>query len=112
MLRKEHPRFAVQTSGPAMCFQSPRLSPRPLTKGAWLRCCIASKSDGRFQLFEQALRRELVSRGDFDEALRTSGVRHLHQVEIALLETKGRISVVQKEAGAGDARAPARMARR
>lgn len=61
--------------------------------------------DGK--LFEQVLRRELVSRDDFDEALRTCGVRHLHQVEIALLETNGRISVVQKEASAGDAQ-PAR----
>ena len=57
--------------------------------------------DGK--LFEQVLRRELVSRDDFDEALRTCGVRHLHQVEIALLETNGRISVVQKEASGGGA---------
>ena len=57
--------------------------------------------DGK--LFEQVLRRELVSRDDFDEALRTCGVRHLHQVEIALLETNGRISVVQKEASGGSA---------
>ena len=61
--------------------------------------------DGK--LFEQVLRRELVSRDDFDEALRTCGVRHLHQVEIALLETNGRISVVQKEASGGSAQ-PAR----
>lgn len=61
--------------------------------------------DGK--LFEQVLRRELVSRDDFDEALRTSGVRHLHQVGIALLETNGRISVVQKEASGGSAQ-PAR----
>ena len=47
-------------------------------------------------LFEGVLRRELVSRNDFDEALRQNGQLHLDDVEIAILETDGRISVVGK----------------
>ena len=47
-------------------------------------------------LIEHVLRRELVSRDDFDEALRNNGVRGLDEVEIALLETNGKISVVTK----------------
>jgi uncharacterized membrane protein YcaP (DUF421 family) len=51
--------------------------------------------DGR--LFEQVLRHELVSRNDFDEALRQNGELRLEDVEIAILETDGRISVVSKK---------------
>lgn len=51
--------------------------------------------DGK--LFKDVLRRELVSRDDFEEALRNNGVRHLDEVEVALLETNGRISVVAKQ---------------
>ncbi|NUS60040.1 MAG: DUF421 domain-containing protein [Lysobacter sp.] len=50
--------------------------------------------DGK--LFEQVLRHELVSRNDFDEALRQNGELRLEDVEIAILETDGRISVVSK----------------
>jgi uncharacterized membrane protein YcaP (DUF421 family) len=49
------------------------------------------------QLFEQVLRREFVSRNDFDEALRQNGQLRLEDVAIAILETDGRISVVPKE---------------
>ena len=49
------------------------------------------------QLFEPVLRRELVSRNDFDEALRQNGELRLDDVEIAILETDGRISVVPKK---------------
>ena len=47
-------------------------------------------------LLGDVLRRELVSRDDFEEALRSSGLRGLDEVEIALLETNGRISVIPK----------------
>lgn len=47
-------------------------------------------------LFEGVLRRELVSHDDFREALRMSGVEHVSEVELALLETSGSISVVRK----------------
>ena len=51
--------------------------------------------DGR--LFEQVLRHELVSRNDFDEALRQNGQLRLEDVDIAILETDGRISVVPRK---------------
>jgi len=51
--------------------------------------------DGK--LFDQVLRRELVSENDFDEALRQNGELALEDVELALLETDGRISVVPKK---------------
>ena len=50
--------------------------------------------DGK--VFRHVLRRELVSRDDFEEALRTAGVGGLEHVELALLETNGKISVVEK----------------
>ena len=51
--------------------------------------------DGK--LFPKVLRRELVSQNDFDEALRQNNQLALDEVEIALLETDGRISVVPKK---------------
>lgn len=48
-------------------------------------------------LYAQVLRRELVSRDDFDEALRMNSVDDISGVEIALLETNGRISVVPRK---------------
>lgn len=53
--------------------------------------------DGR--LFEQVLRHELVSRNDFEEALRQNGELRLEDVAFAILETDGRISVVPKDRG-------------
>ena len=50
--------------------------------------------DGK--LFANVLRRELVSRNDFDEALRQHGEVRLDDVALALLETDGQISVVPK----------------
>ncbi|RNF82363.1 DUF421 domain-containing protein [Montanilutibacter psychrotolerans] len=44
-------------------------------------------------VFQQVLRRELVSRADFDEAMRESGCGDLARVRLALLETNGRISI-------------------
>lgn len=55
--------------------------------------------DGR--LFRGALRREMVSEQDFNEALRQNGQMHLADVRIALLETNGQISVVPRESGGG-----------
>ncbi len=49
-------------------------------------------------VYFDVLRRELVSRDDFDEALRGCGVRHEQDVELAVLETNGKISVIPKRA--------------
>ena len=53
---------------------------------------VVLAKDGK--VFEDVLRRELVSFNDFQEALRQSGEIALHDVRWAILETDGRISVV------------------
>lgn len=47
-------------------------------------------------LFPAMLKRELVSTSDFDEALRMNGIDDVRDVQLALLETNGSISVVPK----------------
>lgn len=51
-------------------------------------------------VFREVLRRELVSRADFDEAMREAGCGDLARVRLALLETNGRISIELRD---GDA---------
>lgn len=51
------------------------------------------------KLFEKVLRREMISCRDFDEALRMNNVEDVSEVELALLETNGSISVVAKKRG-------------
>ena len=49
------------------------------------------------KVFDGVLRRELVSSEDFRESLRMNGVEDVSEVELALLETNGSISVVKKK---------------
>jgi uncharacterized membrane protein YcaP (DUF421 family) len=42
------------------------------------------------------LRRELVSKADFEHAMREAGCAALEDVEVALLETNGRIAIIQR----------------
>ncbi|MBS0217786.1 MAG: DUF421 domain-containing protein [Proteobacteria bacterium] len=56
------------------------------------------------QVFDDVLRRELVSHDDYIEALRLNNVSNPNDVALALLETNGSISVIQRQNG-GDARA-------
>jgi len=51
--------------------------------------------DGK--LFEKVLRREMISSRDFEESLRMNNVEDVSEVELALLETNGSISVVPKK---------------
>ena len=51
--------------------------------------------DGK--LYKSVLRRELVSRNDFLEAMRTNGVDSLADVRLALLEIDGHISMVARD---------------
>lgn len=51
--------------------------------------------DGK--LFDHVLRRELVSQSDFREALRMNSIEDVAEVELALLETNGHISVVPRK---------------
>jgi uncharacterized membrane protein YcaP (DUF421 family) len=53
---------------------------------------VVLAKDGK--LYENVLRRELVSRNDFFEALRQNGELRLEEVRIAMLETDGQISVI------------------
>jgi uncharacterized membrane protein YcaP (DUF421 family) len=55
------------------------------------------------RVFRDVLRRELVSHQDFQEALRSHGIRALDEVELAILETDGRISVIRRSGEAGGA---------
>ncbi|MCD7099883.1 YetF domain-containing protein [Stenotrophomonas sp. MMGLT7] len=54
---------------------------------------IVLARDGR--VFRQVLRRELVSRADFEEAMRMDGCPGIDKVKLALLETSGRITIIQ-----------------
>ncbi len=53
-------------------------------------------------VFDEVLRRELVSKDDFYGALRSNNVASVEDVALALLETNGSISVVPKDAGGAD----------
>jgi len=53
-------------------------------------------------VFEDVLRRELVSLDDFHEALRMNNMADVGDVALALLETNGSISVVPKGDGGAD----------
>lgn len=54
--------------------------------------------DGR--LLESVLRRELLTRADFDAALRQQGCRSIDEVELALLEINGHITIVPRKGAA------------
>ena len=56
------------------------------------------------EVFEQVLRRQLVSDADFHKALRQHDIVSVSQVALALLETNGTISIVTRE-GNGNERA-------
>ena len=51
------------------------------------------------QVYREVLHRELVSHHDFQEALRSNGIIALDEVEVAILETDGRISVLRRPGG-------------
>nr|WP_312962611.1 YetF domain-containing protein [Stenotrophomonas indicatrix] len=48
------------------------------------------------KLFDSVLRRELVSRADFDVAMRQQSCIGVEEVELALLETNGHITIIPK----------------
>ncbi|CRP92739.1 hypothetical protein PAERUG_E15_London_28_01_14_01335 [Pseudomonas aeruginosa] len=49
------------------------------------------------RLFEAVFRRELISRADFDAALRQQGGLQIEDVQIALLETTGHITIIARK---------------
>ena len=50
--------------------------------------------DGK--VYKDVLRRELISRADFDKAMRESGVEDLEDIRMAVLETNGHITLVTR----------------
>lgn len=48
-------------------------------------------------VFQDVLRRELVSKPDFHEAMRRADCADVEQIHMALLETDGRISVMKRK---------------
>ena len=48
------------------------------------------------EIYREVLRRELISRADFDKALRESGCLDIDQIKLAVLETNGHITVVMQ----------------
>ena len=53
-------------------------------------------------IFRDVLRRQLVSRADFDKAMRESGCGELDHVQRALLETNGHITIITRQEADGD----------
>lgn len=51
--------------------------------------------DGK--VYKDVLRRELISRADFDKAMRESGVEDLEDIRMAVLETNGHITLVARD---------------
>ena len=51
--------------------------------------------DGK--VYQDVLRRELISRADFDKAMRESGVEDIEDIRMAVLETNGHITLVTRD---------------
>ena len=49
------------------------------------------------QVYKDVLRRELISRADFDKAMREAGVENLEDIHMAVLETNGHITLVTRD---------------
>jgi uncharacterized membrane protein YcaP (DUF421 family) len=50
--------------------------------------------DGK--VYKDVLRRELISRADFDKAMREAGIEDLEDIRMAVLETNGHITLVTR----------------
>ncbi|MEO8366252.1 MAG: YetF domain-containing protein [Pseudoxanthomonas sp.] len=48
------------------------------------------------EVYKDVLRRELISRADFDKAMRESGVEDIEDIRMAVLETNGHITLVTR----------------
>ena len=51
--------------------------------------------DGK--IFRAVLKRELVSKSDFREAMREAGCEEVEHIKLAMLETNGRISILTRD---------------
>jgi uncharacterized membrane protein YcaP (DUF421 family) len=55
------------------------------------------------QIYHQVLRKELISRADFDKALREAGCIAIDDIRTAVLETDGHVTIVAKSQDKGSA---------
>ena len=49
------------------------------------------------QVYKDVLRRELISRADFDKAMREAGVEDIEDIRMAVLENNGHITLVTRD---------------
>ncbi|NDK40225.1 DUF421 domain-containing protein [Pseudoxanthomonas gei] len=49
------------------------------------------------QVYKDVLRRELISRADFDKAMRESGIDDIGDIRMAVLETNGHVTLVRRD---------------
>ena len=50
------------------------------------------------QVYKEVLRRELISKEDFEKAMREEGVDDVGDIHMAVLETNGHITMIQRDA--------------
>ena len=48
-------------------------------------------------VYREVLRKELISRADFDKALREAGCEAIDEVKLAVLETNGHITIIKRD---------------
>lgn len=51
-------------------------------------------------VYKDVLRKELISRADFDRALREAGCMHIDDIKSAVLETNGHITIIRQDPSA------------
>jgi len=51
------------------------------------------------QVYREVLKREMITESDFDEAMRQADCAKHENIQLALLETNGKISIVTRERG-------------
>ena len=49
------------------------------------------------EVYREVLRKELISRADFDKALREAGCEAIDEVKLAVLETNGHITIIKRD---------------
>lgn len=77
------------------------LSARSATARRWIEGeSVELARDGH--IFREVLKRQLVSRADFDKAMRESGCSELDHIERAIMETNGHITIITRKQASGD----------
>jgi uncharacterized membrane protein YcaP (DUF421 family) len=51
------------------------------------------------QVYKEVLRRELISKEDFEKAMRAEGIDDIGHIHLAVLETNGHITIIARDAG-------------